>query len=468
MVLRPFTRWALAACALTLVAQPARANIYEIFGAGARIQGMGGAGTAFTDDYNATFHNPAGLALGPEVVGLSVHGVFDRTSILLMPRPAGYDPPGYATRLNPRADTEGAVTGGVALGFTLKPFDDDFAIGGQFRIPVEGLANIDTAYVDEREQYFGNQLRFQLLGERLRSEVISFGLSYRWKPWLSMGLGLVVLPAVTTVNDVYTPNAADPSHVEANFRIEQGIEEAVVAGLIIDPLDWLRIAISVQDEVYLAVHARNEVLLGGNEDDPVTQNLDVAQHYSPPRLTGAIALMDDALGKITVEATWRGWSRYLDGHATQPAHAFSDTVDLRLGAELPMGDRNAARFGVGWVPSPVPDQTGRSNYVDNDRVVVSVGGGRVFEIWDESFSLDVAVQLQSLLARETHKARLDSYPACEPGVTSLCDEVPDRETDRPGLPARDTWGLQTGNPGFPGFVAGGYVVFAGVDFQWRF
>lgn len=460
------------ACLITgalCVAGPASANIFETFGAGARVQGMAGAGTAVVDDFNATFHNPAGLTLGPASVGLSVGGVFDRTSILLMPRPAGYDPPDYGARLNARADTEpGGVTGGVTLGFTLKPFDEDFAVGALIRVPFEGFANIDTAYPDEREQYFSNQLRFSLLGERMRSEVISLGLSYRWQPWLSMGLGLVMLPAVTTQNDIYTPNAVDPSRVEANFGIEQGVEEAVVAGVIVDPLDWLRIAISVQDEVYLAVHAENRVLLGGSEDEPIFQSLRVAQHYSPPRLSGAIAVRGEDAWVVTFESTWKVWSRALDEHASQPAPAFEDTVDFRLGAELPMGTESSARFGVGWVPSPVPDQTGRTNYVDNDRVVVSAGGGRVFEFWDEAFSLDVSVQLHALVTRETHKARLAEYPDCAPGVTALCDETPDRATDRPGLPARDTVGLQTGNPGFPGFVSGGYVVHAGVDFKWRF
>ena len=29
-------------------------------------------------------------------------------------------------------------------------------------------------------------------------------------------------------------------------------------------------------------------------------------------------------------------------------------------------------------------------------------------------------------------------------------------------------GLQTGNPGFPGFTHGGYVITAAIDLKWRF
>lgn len=470
-MLRPPRRalpWLVAAASAGFAA-PASANVFEIFGAGVRAQGMAGAVGAVVDDYAATWHNPAGLALGPSSFGIGLHGSYDRTSILLMPRPAGYDPPGYDDRLNPRSDTDGAgVAGGVTVGFSLRPFDGDFAFGTLIRFPFEGFANIDTSFADEREQYFDNQLEFGLLSGRLRSEMISFGLAYRWQEWLSMGVGLVLLPSVHTTNDIYTPNAADPSNVEANFGIEQGMEQGVVAGLIADPLDWLRLGLAFQDEVVLAVDARNQVLLGGAEDEPVLQRLQVAQHYTPPRLSGSAALRAEAW-LLTLEATWLGWSRYLDEHATAPSPGFEDTLNWRLGFEMPMGDEASARFGLGWVPSPVPPQTGRTNHVDTDRFVISAGGGRTFELWDESFSVDAAVQVHALRETVTHKAAVDGgHPVCAPGVTALCDEVADRAVDAPGLPARDTIGLQTGNPGFPGFTAGGYVVLAGVELKWRF
>ena len=455
-----------------LLALPAHANPFEMFGAGARSQGLGGAIGAVTQDYAATFHNPAGLALGPASVGLGLHGAYDRTTILLMPRPDGYDPPGYSARLNPRDDTEGSgVTGGMTLGFSLLPFDTDFAIGAMVRVPFEGFANIDTRFADEREQYFDNQLRFGLLSGRLRSEMISLGLAYRWyygeKAWLSMGVGLLMLPAVRTVNEIYTPNAADPSVVDANFGIDQTLEQALVAGIIVEPLEWLRIGLTFQDEVFQSVEAASLILLGGNEDEPVLQDLAVAQHYTPPRLSGSVALQGSTW-LVTLEGTWLGWSRYLDEHAEAADPAFEDTLNWRLGFEMPMGDDASARFGVGWVPTPVPPQTGRSNHVDTDRLVLAAGGGKSFELWAESFTVDAAVQVHALRATTTHKEMLAEFPDCAPGVTALCDETPDRTEDAPGLRAAQTQGLQTGNTGFPGFTAGGYVLLAGVDLTWRF
>jgi hypothetical protein len=51
---------------------------------------------------------------------------------------------------------------------------------------------------------------------------------------------------------------------------------------------------------------------------------------------------------------------------------------------------------------------------------------------------------------------------------ALCDEVPDSDVDTPVLDAEDTQGLQTGNPGVPGFSSGGYMLSAGVDVRWFF
>jgi len=403
---------------------------------------------------------------------MGLHGAYDRTSILLMSRPAGYDPPGYSARLNPRDDADGSgVTGGMTLGFSLLPFDADFAIGAMVRVPFEGFANIDTRFADEREQYFDNQLRFGLLSGRLRSEMIALGLGYRWhygdRAWLSMGVGLLMLPAVRTTNDIYTPNAADPSVVDANFGIDQTLEQALVVGLIVEPLDWLRMGLSFQDEVFQSVAATNRILLGGNEDEPVLQKLAVAQHYTPPRIAGSIALQGRTW-LVTLEGTWLGWSRYLDEHAESPAPAFDDTLNWRMGFEMPMGDEASARFGVGWLPTPVPPQTGRSNHVDTDRLLLSAGGGRTFELWEESFTVDAAVQVHALREQTTHKDALGEHPDCAAGVSALCDEAPDRTEDVPGLPASATQGLQTGNPGFPGFTAGGYVLLAAVDLTWRF
>lgn len=448
----------------------AGANPFEMFGAGARSQGMGGASSAVVDDASAVFHNPALLPFGEPHISLAMNGVFDRTSVLLMPRPTGYDATGYDTRVNPRSDTEGgSVYGAVDIGFSLEPFGDDFAIGGLARLPLNGFANIDSSFPDEREQYHSNQLHFPII-DRSRTELLGMGVAYRWRPWLSMGFGLLVMPAASSANAIYTPNAADPGSVELNLKVEQGLEEAVVAGLLIEPLDWLRIGLVFQDELYLSLAGQNAVIVEGVDNgQPVDQVFEIIYGYAPTRLVGSVALVSDGGWTLTGEGTWLAWSRYQDDHSASPTVPFEDTLNLRLGVELPSIAESTVRFGFGWLPTPVPAQTGRTNYVDNDRFVLALGGSRAFEIWSQSFRLDLSVQVHALRSTDTFKDAVPGgHPDCAEGVTVICDEVPDRETDSPTVNARDTVGLQTGNPGFPGFSSGGYLVVAGMDVQWRF
>jgi hypothetical protein len=116
----------------------------------------------------------------------------------------------------------------------------------------------------------------------------------------------------------------------------------------------------------------------------------------------------------------------------------------------------------------VPDQTGRTNYVDNHRIVAALGAGSEFEWWEQRFEVDLGLQMHALLERETIKRVAARAPGCATDTTRLCDEVADSDTDTPVLSAAQTRGLQTGNPGFPGFSAGGYLVAGGVDVRWLF
>lgn len=443
------------------------ANAFDVFGAGARNQGMAGAVSAAVGDYTAVWHNPAALAAAEDSIGVGLLGSFDRTAVLLYPRPAGYDPPGYGERLHPRADTD-ALRANAALtaGLTFPLFIEDLRVGAMVLAPFDGFGHVSTHFNDEREQYFSNQLHHELLGERLQSEVIAGALAYRVGSWLSLGIGLTVLPANRTDAQVLTPNPADPATVEANTRVEQTTTQALTLGVLVEPTDWLRLAGGFHDEDAFHLRIRSHVQIAGQENEdgePFVQAIDHVVHYSPPRfrLGGAVLLGDMT---ATVEGTYRAWSRYRDSHGDNPG--FADTIDVAGGIEYAPTPDTFLRAGAGWHPSPVPPQTGRTNYVDNDRVVLALGGGRRF---GASWMVDFGVQIHALIEAHVRKERpRGGFEACAPEVTSVCDEVPDRDEDRPGLPARATRGLQTGNPGFPGYVHGGYLVSTSLDVKYLF
>ncbi|MCA9527591.1 MAG: outer membrane protein transport protein [Myxococcales bacterium] len=453
--------------AATALAGPAHANLFDVFGAGARSQAMAGAVAALAGDAMAAFHNPAGLTESPSAFIVGVTGLFNRTSILLTPRPLGYDPKGYGANPSARADTvEPPGTAGALLGLSAHPFSEDLAVGVAAFVPFEGFASLNTHFADEREQAFSNRLHYELLGERLESEVITFALAWRLRSWLSMGLGLMILPGAKVTAPVYARSATDLTQVDINARVGTEFSRALTAGLQVQPFEQLRVGVAFQDEVRTRIHGRSEVQVRGDEEQGVVfQELDLVTAFSPLRATLGVAWVAEGGFTASLEGTYRAWSRYTDNH--NESGGFDDTVDAKAALEWPVGERTFARAGVSFTPSPVPAQTGRTSYVDNDRVGFGFGAGRDLQVFGQDLTLDIAFQVQALLTEETRKAR-GAYPDCAPGVRALCDESPDLAEDTPLLSAAETRGLQTGSPGFPGYTHGGYLVAASVDLRWRF
>ena len=443
---------------VVLGASPAQASVFEVFGAGARAQGMAGVGVTTDRDAGAAWTNPATLLDVERSAHLGWFTGFDRTAILLMKRPSGYEPLTYDTRLRTRRDTEGGASmSGLLGGIALQIPAWDVAVGAVVYAPTSGFARLRPHFNDEREQYFTNKLHFEVLGSRLHSEVMAAGLGYRVADWLSLGLGLAVLPINTTNAAVYTPNPSAPEGSFISPDIEQGALKALTAGIVVKPSEGLRFGLAFQDEVFFRVKGANEVQLRGTERGaayPVLQEMNVVGNYSPPRITaGGSVAWDGFTG--AVEFRWRQWERYRDSFGGDDG--FMDTVDISSGIELQPDPVTTFRVGGSFRPTPAPLATGRATYVDNERVVLGIGGGRRFTVADQEFDLDLGVQFHGLLERTVHKELPDGELAqCAPGVTAVCDESAQAE------------GSQIGGPGFPGWTSGGYFLAASLDLLWHF
>ena len=204
----------------------------------------------------------------------------------------------------------------------------------------------------------------------------------------------------------------------------------------------------------------------GEEDFPFFQEFEMTLQYSPRQFAlGGSWVSDKAL--VSADVVYSVWSSYRDTHS-QPAN-FNDTFAPRVGAELPLLDTLDLRLGAAYEPTPVPDQVNRTNYVDNSRLVGSVGMAHRLEVLDMRLSIEWYFQFHYLFPRDDIKVTRESYPDCEDGVTALCDEVPD-DTINPatGQVYPQAAGLQTGNPGFPGFASGGWIGAAGLEIIWEF
>lgn len=465
---------------LLLASLPAGADVLATFGPSARSISMANAGAALVDDYAAVFSCPAGMAFGKPSLGLGFLGGPNRLQVRLAPRPAGYDPPElhgnspvipYRYRLTPRQDPDHPPDLlGFGIGASAAAGMDWLRLGVVAFLPLAGMGRQFTYFSDEREQYFTNTLHSTLYGDRLIAQQVAFGLAIRPLRWLALGGALRFTLAPKSNAVVLIPDSGDQRVQEMNMRATTGISTSPMAGVAARLWDdRLRLSLTFRDDMAMTLQGRNEVQVKGfegTEQYPFYQPMDFVISYSPRQLVFSSGLHNELLA-IAIDLTWTQWSRYRDDH--DALAGFEDTVAASLGAEYLVWDRLRLRTGLGVAPSPVPDQTGRTSYVDNDMILLGLGGAYDLDVGENNVELSLYGQLQIASHRETTKKPLAQHPVCKPGVTALCDEVPDDLVDpRTGKPFPEAAGLQTGNPGFPGYSSGGWLAVAGLQLVWRY
>ena len=467
---------------LTLLLTPATllANPLDLFGFGARGAAMG-AMTAAADDYTAVYYNPGALGLAPSGMGAGLHASYDDVTIRLKPRPAGYDLPdlgaggaviGSKYRLRSRSDTNDIPnTYALHIGGVGSLGSERLRIGFAAFLPLNRLGQQSSPYSDEREQYFSNALQFEMIGQPAQHQVIMLAAAYRLTPWLSLGTGLSMMPQSTTQSQVYVPDPGHQDKINMTVTNDQVGRFAQLAGILLTPADHWQLGATWRGENYFAINLDTELQIKGFQNDPgsypIHQRSQVVSAYQPHQFVVGASYVDDGL-QFVADATYALWSRYRN-HQGEQGSGFADTWSARVGAGWQVTPDRVLRAGLRWEPSPVPDQTGRTNYVDNDRVVASVGAGHRMHMFGHDMELGWYIQATHLMPRDTNKAVHGSYPTCAPGVSGLCDEAPDASIDpTTGHPVAAYQGLQTGNPGFPGFTSYGDVFAFGLDGRWAF
>lgn len=470
----------MSAAVLLAWSATAAANPFELYGASAGSGALGQAVTARSSDWASLWYNPGGLGFSEPHMAIGTLMSFDDVQVKLKPRPAGYDLPDMgassaaipsAYRLSARESTKDVsnlydfVMGAVgSFGF------DNLRMGVAVSLPMTRLGQQNSHFADEREQYGSNRLNFELYGDRSQHQVILVGVGYKVLSWLSAGVSLSVMPAGTAVSTVYLDDAGRQQDVRVSVHNDQLGRTAPIVGLSAEPTDNLRLGLSWRSGNFFRLDIQNNIQIKGFQTDsksfPIQQNVHMVLNASPSQLAGGAAFTYDRWN-VAADAVWLRWSEYVD---TQNELAgFRDTLSLRLGTQYKATDDRTLRAGLQWEPTPVPNQTGRTSYVDNDRVVLSVGAAHQIEVFRRPVILSWFLGLHHLLARDTNKKALSSYPNCKPGVTTVCDEVPDSTQDpATQQPAPAAQGLQTGSPGFPGWTSFGNILAFGVDMQWRF
>jgi long-chain fatty acid transport protein len=486
-----------------LIANPATSGPNRMFGYDSWSVGTSNSQHAWGAGTGALYTNPALLIDLEDQFGVSFMMVQPSVRANLMGRPANADIPitFYDSDVgiegsnldrplptlelpNPRADSvHNDFSGYIGIGLVHSLGIEDFRIGLSVLAPTSGLASISSNFPDEREQYFSNTVHFTRFGEW--SEVLSFlfGAAYRPLKWFSFGASVEGKLYATAVLNAYVPEATVQDYALANLEMDASPGIRAVVGFNFRPLEWLSLSAVWRDRRFSKVDT--DALLNlwnyhetGDTTVPkrVKQNHLLALDFEPQEVTLAAGVQ---LNGFTAEigVTWNHWADYLDTHhqraqetaefeptnpTDQPvdgeSFAFSDTWSFSAGGSWTYLEGFTATAGLAYRPTPVPPQVGRTSYVDNDVLCASIGHRFDFTLAEQNLRVDVGFQFAHLFASTVHK---------DPAL--IRDEFADRaRTLIGGQPMSEAAGLQTNNPGFPGYDFEGWTLLGAISLSYLF
>jgi long-chain fatty acid transport protein len=380
---------------LVATTTPAAASPLELFGFGGRSPGMGATGVASTDGYESVYLNPAGLARvgGKRATFGYVLGDF------------GLEMDGEAT------DTEnarGLVVGGelpVGLGGSLK---DRVGLGFGFWIPQVALNRARAA--------FPGTPGFTLLESRSHVIALQFATGVRLRDDLDVGVGVIAL-AVLRGGIHVSNDAAGRITTTSEQRLLTRL--APVAGArwrLRDDLDLgavLRFPSRSDYDIQVTTDIGEVVpiqlpplrIAGNAQYDPLTVAVEAA--WRPRR---------DLL--YAAQLQWQHWSAFplptenpVMGSPPQESPGFHDTVVPRLGAEYTreLGRSTLAlRAGASFHLSPAPEASGRQSFLDNHRLVGTLGASFGVPRSSVPFFVDAWLQHHYLMPRR-HTKDADAF-----------------------------------------------------------
>jgi hypothetical protein len=405
----------------------ARANPLDTFGLGSRTTAMGGAGAADVKDFSASYYNPAGLA---RATGLELSiGYFRADQSLAIN--------GSSTNVDP---VKGLVGGLVAPG-TL--FGIPFAFGLALHLPDDRLSRVRALPQQ--------QPRWELYDNRNQRVYLAANLAISPWPWLQVGGGLSFMSAtegrldITGNADIIKPQESELRH-EVDADLTAIRYPQVGARVAVSKRAALALVYRGEFRLNLDLHARlaGDVSLGTGGGALTTVLYDLQTHsvnaFLPQQVVvGASWDPIDEL-RFNADFTWVNWSAYTPPVALlqvkfdipppgggwppsiTPPRAPTPITIVPIG----MHDRIVPHLGLEWrafarrhwegfvragyeyAKSPIPSQTGLTNYVDRDRHSVSAGlGVRLMDLLREipgDMRFDVHAQLSILPTEATLKA----------------------------------------------------------------
>lgn len=405
--------------ASTLFALSGFAQPMDLYGFTPRSIAMGNTQAASDGTFAAAYFNPA--LLREADVGVGFSSATPSTWITALEEPTDRQ----------QLDAKQPVDyQGATLGFTVPmrgKLRGKASIGFALYAPVRHLFR--SHLLDETTaaftRYDNGPERFQL--------ALSLGVHPVEK--LSVGVGLQVLPTIGggAAFEAILGNRTLPGRViQRRLDLDVVAAAAPLVGIAAGPFRGVRLYGFWRGE--LRTRAALPVTLELGDFGRADVSLEGTLHFAPHQagLGASVTLLHDKL-VLGLDAQWEHWSAAPAPVATIEATlpdtfaalgfntsilsrelsaGYSDTIVPRIGAEL---THRAWRFRAGYLfrPTPVPAQTGRSNFLDSHAHLASLGAGYAFDDPLEmanALHLDAAVQGTFFHTREVRKEGTSATP----------------------------------------------------------
>ncbi|MBM4370383.1 MAG: hypothetical protein FJ098_01930 [Deltaproteobacteria bacterium] len=459
--LRDHVRRGLALLVL-LACAPAAADPMDWFGYDARAMATGGGagGVALARSASALHANPGALVRATPGIGWDYVMYHPLLAIRPFPRTAGLDVPasvydraGNAGTLAtadlpvPRGDTvlekaHHAIIMGVVSDFGL----EGFRLSTILKTPLPTLASVRFRHFDEREQALSNRLHLARFGEWDDMIFLHTGAAYRPLPWLSFGLSLKTNFLLRSRTTTVTAGAAVASIT--NGAADFAVRFRPAFGLLFRPVGGLHLGLAyrLESRVQGEFTTRTVIPGEGGGVEVLSRRDPRTSLFEPHELALGVGWEGEAWG-VEASGTWARWSEFRSSLRTDPGeegarYRFGDGGSVALGGRWSYRPWAEALAGLAFFPSPVPAQTGRTSYVDGE--VLGLTAGHRFRFPLLGIPVETGLFLQAWhLVEET--VRKD--PA------RILDEDPSDAA------------LQTNNPGYPGYRAGGWVLVTGASLR---
>jgi long-chain fatty acid transport protein len=411
------------------VVPAAHASPLSIYGYNPRGVAMGEAQVAAADDASAAFYNPALLTRRDRITfGFGAHLVYPHLDV---------------TPVEWTFDEENAPV--LPEEFAQWTLGVMFPLGGRFdhRVSLGIALSLPHGYIVRVQSIDTAQPQFPIYQSSARKIIVLPAIGYRPVDWLAIGGGLQVLASFGGSADV-SVDLFTRRVRRRSMLIDLVTKEALVAGVAAGPFHGLTVGFTYRQELGL------DFTLPATVDIEDVGTLDLqlvgTTLWSPHELTfGAAWALPDGKTTLAFDMTYGIWSRapspqvmvvldtrgeLLEGLGLGGAFdlcsdrevvdpetgerqcvpippGYTDNLSPKVGAEYRLFDFLALRAGWRYWPTPVPNQVGRTNYLDASAHHLSTGVGVSFrdplEVFEQPITLDVSFHAALLRERAVDK-----------------------------------------------------------------